>query len=152
MSYVATGDVPDACDIWHGPTTDNPKDRRGRFWLPTENRYMTAPRWLLGHLRGEPLVYGTEEACHTCDNPICVNPNHLYVGSRASNMRDMWERGRAGGVTGENARKTHCKHGHKFTPENTMDNPSGGRRCLTCHRRQCREAARRIRARRKAAA
>jgi hypothetical protein len=32
---------------------------------------------------------------HRCDNPPCVHPDHLLVGTNADNVRDMWERGRA---------------------------------------------------------
>lgn len=31
---------------------------------------------------------------HTCDNRICINPEHLYEGTRSQNMKDMWERRR----------------------------------------------------------
>lgn len=31
---------------------------------------------------------------HTCDNPPCFNPDHLYVGDQADNMRDAYSRGR----------------------------------------------------------
>lgn len=40
-----------------------------------------------------------EESCHKCNNPTCVNPDHLYAGDHFDNMQDL---SRSGKVTGEN--------------------------------------------------
>ncbi len=49
---------------------------------------------------GQELPPG-ECVLHTCDNPACVNPTHLYIGDRKQNGRDMKKRGRAPRSTGE---------------------------------------------------
>jgi len=32
--------------------------------------------------------------CHSCDNPACINPDHLHIGTQAMNMREASDRGR----------------------------------------------------------
>lgn len=90
-----------------------------------------------------------EQACvlHRCDNPPCVNPAHIFLGTRDINNKDRASKGRT--VT-PMMNLTHCKRGHEFTKENTVIRINGTRLCRICvnegslkryHRRKrgCRE-------------
>lgn len=54
---------------------------------------MYAHRYALQQRLGRELSDG-ECALHRCDNPCCVNPAHLFVGTMADNTRDMVAKGR----------------------------------------------------------
>lgn len=76
--------------------------------------------------------------CHTCDNPPCCNPEHLWCGTPSENMYDKVAKGRA---SNGRDRWTHCVEGHEFTPENTIT--WGGRRsCRTCRNQEARDRRR----------
>lgn len=119
---------PEACWPWTGTINS-----QGYASTSVQGATVIVSRWLLGDLRGEPLRWDEEKelACHTCDNPPCVNPAHLYIGSPQDNQRDAVERGQ---WSSGNVIKTQCKRGHEFTEENTRINPRGERVCRACDR------------------
>ena len=75
---------------------------------------------------------------HTCDNKLCVRPDHLYLGNNSDNMKDRSARGRTNNFLG---RQTHCKLGHEFSGSNlsVRYKPSENRtyrECVECRRRK----------------
>lgn len=83
---------PSGCWTWTAA-------RNGARWgygvfHPVKGETIGAHRYSL-FLKLDRVLSRDEFACHRCDNPACVNPAHLFVGSHDENMRDMIAKGRS---------------------------------------------------------
>jgi len=76
------------CWMWLGNRDDGGYGRFGR-----NGKVERAHRIALEDKLGRPIRKGFG-ALHRCDNSSCVNPAHLYEGTPADNLRDVFERGR----------------------------------------------------------
>lgn len=78
------------CWIWRGKTWAN-----GRYGvvtkLPKPNKSVSAHRMAYQMFNGDPVGM---QVCHRCDVPLCVNPDHLFLGTSQDNMQDALKKGR----------------------------------------------------------
>lgn len=112
---------PDECWLWTGPSTSG-----GRGTFSFSGKRFVASRFALilraGHPADDSLF-----ACHSCDNPACCNPSHLWWGSNADNILDASTKGRLW-----QNKVTHCPKGHPYSPENMRIVKGNQRRCQAC--------------------
>lgn len=80
----------DACWPWMGPRNHDDYGTVGGPLLKLFGEQM-AHRLALASTKG---LTAQQKALHTCDNPPCVRPSHLYAGSALDNARDAVTRGR----------------------------------------------------------
>lgn len=132
------------CWLWFGAS-----DQRGygQIWSASRRRVIRVTRLLLEEAIG--TIPESICACHKCDNPYCVNPQHLFPGTQMDNALDSARKGRrytGGANTYRNREKTHCKYGHPFSLENTIIRKYERRGCRICYTRLMKEAYLRRRA------
>lgn len=93
--------MTNGCWIWLGAKTKR-INGYGLVTLRINKKYKTTSAHRVAYtLYCGPIPDGLD-VCHRCDNPPCVNPDHLFVATRKKNLSDMRHKGRARHPFGEN--------------------------------------------------
>lgn len=114
-----------SCCLWLGGTG------KGGYGKLSVNKGWYQPHrfaWILANQRAIPAGL---DVLHSCDTPLCCNPEHLSVGTRSDNMKDSVAKGRYRSY-GAGLNRTHCRNGHPYDEQNTYHHPNGSRVCRPC--------------------
>lgn len=99
----------DDCWEWTG---GKDRDGYGRFFMIKGKSSLRASRLSWEYYFG-PIPAGLQ-VLHKCDNPACVNPNHLFLGTQADNVHDMINKNRQINLRGS-------QHGNSVLTEENID-------------------------------
>jgi hypothetical protein len=89
---------PDDCWLWTGAQLgsngrhDEQRSGYGYMWVERQKKSVYVHRVAWAYEYGD--FHDVLVVCHHCDNPICCNPKHLFLGTRGANNRDRARKGR----------------------------------------------------------
>ena len=106
--------------LWEGHV-----DEQGYGVRKVRGKRQRVHRLMWQKYRGE--IESGKELHHLCGNKRCCNPEHLELVTRKEHVAKT-----PSNVVWLNKGKTHCAHGHEFTPENTYLRTDGSRQCRIC--------------------
>lgn len=125
-SSCARSRVMSNCIEWKGS-----KNRKGYGQVQILGKQLIVHRVSFRLWKG-PIPRGFF-VCHTCDNPPCYSPEHLFLGSNRENQRDSVRKGRHWST-----RKNFCPAGHPLSGTNLYARKDGTRECKECRRENVR--------------
>lgn len=125
--FFSNVEKTEGCWIWTGSKNIR---KYGKICFNRKNYY--AHRVSLFVHKG-PAKKGEGLVLHNCNNPSCVNPDHLRYGTSTDNMRDKVKAGNHHQIN-----KTHCYKGHPLSGENLIIKKPTKKRgqvrtCKTCY-------------------
>lgn len=127
-SFLKRVVTTDSCWIWMGVTGHY---GYGSLWFEGKTRWAHRVSF---HIFKEPIPKGLL-VMHSCDNPWCVNPNHLFSGTQKDNIQDALKKGRFKQAGRWGDIKKRCKVGHDMLDKaNLYISPKGTRTCNICRK------------------
>lgn len=81
----------ETCWLWTASVCGKHGNTRGTFNINGRTRMAHRVAW---ELANDASIPPGMAVCHTCDRPLCVRPDHLFLGTQRDNIRDMINKGR----------------------------------------------------------
>lgn len=99
QKYVSNTPTSDGCILWNGSAG---KHGHGVFFIMSSKNPINGfgRKGLIYAHRASLMIFRETKVdndlcvCHKCDNPRCVNPDHLFIGTQQDNIKDMFEKKR----------------------------------------------------------
>lgn len=108
------------CWVWQGASAS------GRPYIRRNGKTSVVYRLLFEEINSLRLDRRTY-VCHTCDNGMCCNPDHLFAGTQADNMADMTKKGRHFSVTKPETHRAATAKARAVLAANPALRPRGAR-------------------------